>query len=334
MCTGMALTRQAGFYFGRNMDIDRSFGERVVITPRNYPLSFKEEPASRAGHAVIGMGSVVDGYPLYADAVNEKGLCVSSQNFPGYAHYAAGPAQGRVNLSAYELISWVLSRYASVDEAYGDLLRLNLLAIPFKEGLPVTPMHWLVSDRERSVVVEQTVEGLSVLGNPVGVMTNNPPFGWHLTNLRQYLGVRPEQPENVTWGDLELRPLGEGQGAFGLPGDFSPVSRFVKAAFLRNHATFGDTEEEIVTQFFHVLDAVAMVRGSVALPGGWLDETTYSSCVSVEKGIYYYKTYGNSQISAVSLHHENLDGRDLIVHELRGGQSVFFQNGAQEPVPA
>ncbi|MFC6593011.1 choloylglycine hydrolase [Deinococcus lacus] len=323
MCTGLVVTQESGFFFGRNMDIERSFGERVVITPRRFPLTFKAEAPRHEGYATIGVGSVVDDYPLYAEAANEKGLCAAGLNFPGYAHYANGPREGACNVAAYELISWILSRYASVDEAYPDLQRLNILDMPFKAGLPVPPLHWLVADRKRAVVIESTAEGLRVYDNPVGVLTNNPTFDWQLTNLRQFMGLTPQQPADTNWGDLSLTPLGQGQGMFGMPGDFAPPSRFVKAAFLRNCAAYGDSEAETISQFFHVLDAVAMVRGSVQLPNGDLDLTTYSSCIAVDRGVYFYKTAGNNQISAVDLHAEPLDTDRLLVHELRREQSIY-----------
>lgn len=323
MCTGLTITTPAGFFFGRNMDIDRPFGERVIIVPRRYACGFLHEPRREAGYALIGMGSVVDNLPLYAEAANEKGLCAAGLNFPGFAQYAKAPLDGHFNVSAPELITWLLTHYASVAEARADLARLNLLGEPVRPGLPVPPLHWLLADRHESLVIESTADGLRVQSNPVGVLTNSPTFDWHLTNLRQYMGLRAEQPAPANWGDLALRPLGEGVGGVGLPGDASPPSRFVRAAFLRNSAAFGESEAEAISQFFHVLDAVAMVRGNVALPNGNLDLTTYASCIAVDRGAYFYKTAGNSQLNVVNLHEEELDGTELIVHELRGEQSVY-----------
>ncbi|OLV20098.1 Choloylglycine hydrolase [Deinococcus marmoris] len=307
------------------MDIERSFGEQVVITPRGYPLTFKREAAQTVKYAMIGMGSVAQDYPLYAEAVNERGLGVAGTYFPGFAKYATEEKEGHFNVAAYELIPWILSRYATVDEAYDDLTRLNLMALSLMDGLPVAELHWLVSDRKRSVVIEFTEAGLQLTEDPIGLLTNNPSAAWHLMNLRTYLGVTAEQPEETSWDGLPLTALGQGQGAYGLPGDASPPSRFVKAAFLKAHAAGAETEAERVSQFFHILDGVAMVRGTVALPNGGMDSTTYSSCMSIDEGLFYYKTYGNSRITAVDLNGEDLDGEKLIVYPLNQQQDILRQ---------
>ncbi|CAM3694873.1 hypothetical protein DEFR109230_08735 [Deinococcus frigens] len=188
----MAWVSNNRFYFGRNMDIERSFGEGVVIVPRRYTLTFKKEPAQQVKYAMIGIGSVAKEYPLYAEAVNERGLGVAATYFPGLAQYAAEEKDGHFNVASHELIPWILARYATVDEAYDDLTRLNLMGLPFMDGLPVTEQHWLVSDRHRSVVIEFTEGGL------------------HLTNLRTYLGVTAGQPQATSWDNLPLTALGQG----------------------------------------------------------------------------------------------------------------------------
>lgn len=321
MCTSIAMTGNE-FYFGRNLDLEYSFGEKVFVTPRNYPIARKTGDPLEHHYAMIGMAGGAEDYPLYAEAANEKGLCMAGLNFPGNARYAAQAESGRENLTPYELILWVLGTCASVDEAKRLLENTRLTAIPFREGLPVAPLHWHIADREQSIVVESCADGLHVYDNPAGVLTNNPPFPYHLTNLRCYLNLTAKSPENRFGGGLGLEPFGQGMGAIGLPGDFSPSSRFVKASFLRENSA-GDLTP---AQFFHILDAVAMVRGAVVTPEGRCDITAYSCCIDADHGIYYYKTYENNQIAAVDLFREDLDGRELKRYELIRDQQIRWVN--------
>lgn len=121
-------------------------------------------------------------------------------------------------------------------------------------------------------------------------------------------------------------PFGQGAGSIGLPGDSSPTSRFVQAAFLRAHAKKTASEEEDITQMFHMLDRVKMVEGTVILPNERLDLTTYSSVMALDSKTYYYKTYANNQLQAIRLQGENLDSSDLITYELIQDQAIRFLN--------
>jgi len=167
---------------------------------------------------------------------------------------------------------------------------------------------------------------LHIHDNPVGVMTNNPPFDFHLTNLNQYLSLTSGYPGNRMSGALMLKPFGVGLGAFGLPGDFSSQSRFVKAAFVKCNSPVSGNAEHNLVQFFRMLDSVAMPLGSVALENGTLDKTIYTCCFDAEKGVYYYKTYENSMIYAVDMHLENLDSDRLIAYPMENRLHIVMQN--------
>lgn len=328
MCTSIAMTQQH-FYFGRNLDLEYSFGEEVVLTPRQYVFRYRKEEAAAAGYAMIGMANVVEDYPLYAEAVNEKGLGMAGLNFPGNAFYFPEPQEQGHNVTPYELIPWVLSSCSTVDEAEALLRNTRLVAIPFNEKLPLAPLHWHIADRNRSLVLEPMADGIRLFDDPVNVLTNNPTFDFQLMNLNQYLNLTPGYPENRFQKALSLKPFGQGLGAFGLPGDYSPVSRFVKAAFLRANAPEAESPEASVTQFFHMLDAVAMVKGSVVTPEGRMDMTTYSCCVDADAGVYYYKTYGNNQITGVDMHREDLESGSLFLFPLVEGQQFRWQQDSK-----
>jgi len=325
MCTSIALNDN-GFYFGRNLDLECGFGEKAVITPRKYPFEFRKAGKMDSHYAMIGMAAVQGGYPLYAEAMNEKGLCIAGLNFPGNAYYPENEEAGKTGVSPFELPAWVLGQCASVKEARTLLENTQLVHINFSDRLPLSPLHWHIADKEESIVLESMRSGMHIYDNPVGVMTNNPPFDFHMINLNQYLNLTSSYPENRFSGKADLKPFGVGLGAFGLPGDYSPASRFVKAAFLRLNSVSDGSGAADIARFFHLLDAVAMPDGIVQTPDGEYEVTRYSCCADAERGVFYYKTYGNSCLTAVDMHRENLNGDQLIQYELRREQRIEFQN--------
>lgn len=324
MCTAVSW-QNGGHWFGRNLDLEYSYEEQVVVTPRNFFLPFRAASALPRHYALIGVAYVREGYPLYYDGANEKGLCMAGLNFPGYAVYRPYRS-GQENIAPFELIPWVLGRCATVGQARELLGRTHLLHHAFSSELPLTPLHWLLADAEESLVLEWLEDGLHLHENPVGILTNAPPFDHQMSHLRQYLALSPEEPE----GRDGLIPLSRGTGAVGLPGDLSSQSRFVRAAFTKLNSVAGSGEEDCVSQFFHILGSVAQTRGCVRLEGGKLERTVYSSCISADRGIYYYTTYENSRVTAVDMHREDLEGRELVGYPLRRGWSVQWER--EEPL--
>ena len=324
MCTA-ATYQTKDFYFGRTLDLNASYGEEVTVTPRNFPLHFRHMGVLEHHHAIIGMALVADGYPLYFDAVNEKGLAMAGLNFVGYAHYNR-PESGRNNIATFELIPWLLGKCASVAEAREALGQLNITTDPFSANFPPSQLHWMLADRREAITVEAVREGLRIYDNPAGVLTNNPPFDRQLFRLNDYMGLSPREPENRFAPALDLKVYSHGMGAMGLPGDLSSPSRFVRAAFTRLNACSGSSEEESVSQFFHILGTVEHSRGCSLWDKDTWEITLYTCCCNADKGIYYYTTYENRQISAVHLHRENLESRELVRYPLITGQQIRHQN--------
>ena len=326
MCTAVTY-KTKDHYFGRNLDLEYSYKETITITPRNYVFDFRRMGKLESHFAMIGMAYVADGYPLYYDAANEKGLSIAGLNFPGNADYKPY-CDGKDNVTPFELIPWILSQCATVSEAERQLSRINLLKENFCDELPLSPLHWIISDKERSITLESVKSGVSIYENPVGVLTNNPTFDYHLFNLNNYMSLTKGEPKNTFAGekDLALKTYSRGMGAMGLPGDASSMSRFVKAAFVKMNACSGESEAESVSQFFHILKSVEMQRGCVLLENGLYEITIYSSCCNTDRGIYYYTTYDNSRIHAVDMHRENLQGSELILYPLKKDQEIAYQN--------
>lgn len=324
MCTAISMTA-GDHYFGRNLDLEYSYKESIVVTPRGFPLALRRMPALSTHLAMIGVATIAEGYPLYYDATNETGLSIAALNFPGYAHYTP-PSDRQDNIAPWELIPWLLAQCSCVSQARALLSRINLCALPFSDALPLSPLHFMISDKHESIVVEPMKDGLRIHDNPVHVLTNNPPFDYHLLNLSGYMQLSNQPPENRLDPSLDLAPYSRGMGAMGLPGDLSSASRFVRAAFMRANSLCGDSPDECVTQFFHILGSVAHVRGSVMVDGK-PEITVYSSCCDTARGVYHYTTYENSQITAIDMHREDLGGSKLICYPLIREQQIRSQNG-------
>lgn len=324
MCTA-ATYHTHDFYFGRTLDYELSYGEEITVMPRNYPFRFRTGELLEQHYAMIGMAHVADGYPLYYDAVNEKGLGMAGLNFVGNAVYHK-PVPGRNNVDTFEFIPWILSRCATVEQARMQLERLNLTDGSFSAALPAAMLHWIIADKNGAIVVESVKAGLRVYDNPTGVLTNNPPFDEQMFNLNNYMSLSPRQPRNNFSCQLELSSYSRGMGALGLPGDLSSQSRFVRAAFVRLNSVCGDSEEDGVSQFFHILNSVDQQRGCCELDPGVYEYTIYTSCCNADRGIYYYTTYDNHQITAVDMHRTNLDGAALTRYPMLTGEQIRFQN--------
>lgn len=324
MCTA-ATYKTKDFYFGRTLDYEFSYGDEVTIVPRNYVFHFRNMGAMESHYAMIGMACVAENYPLYYDAVNEKGLGMAGLNFVGNARYR-DIEKGKDNVATFEFIPWILSQCGNVKEAKELLCRINLTGISFSESLPPTQLHWIISDRESSIVVESIEEGLKVYDNPVGVLTNNPPFDEQMFQLNNYMQLSPKAPKNCFSDKLDLHAYSRGMGALGLPGDLSSQSRFVRVSFVKMNSLSGDSEEESVSQFFHILGSVDQQRGCCEVGDGKYEITIYTSCCNADKGIYYYTSYENHQITAVDMHREELSGSGLIRYPLIKGEQIKRQN--------
>ncbi len=318
MCTAISYHGRQHF-FGRNLDLEYHFSEQVVVTPRNFPFCFRNGTSLTKHYAMIGMATVSDGYPLYYEGTNECGLSIAGLNFPGNAAYKPEHPT-LVNVAPFELIPWILCQCANVQEALQQLDRCSIWELPFNREFPLSPLHWLLADKDKSVVVEPMSDGLRIYDNPLGVLTNNPPFPYHMQHLADFLNLTVGQTHT------EFQPNGvalysSGMGAIGLPGDFSSASRFVRVAFVKEHSMcLGDE----ISQYFHILSSVAMPCGSV-LVNGKPEITRYSCCCDTENGIYYYKTYDNSRVTGIHMRSCPLDSSQILRFDLRHSLDILYE---------
>ncbi len=323
MCTAISYL-SGSHYFGRNLDLEYHYNESVTVTPRNFPFVFRKMPRNDSHYAMIGVATVADGYPLYYDATNEYGLSMAGLNFPENAVYYEFNSD-KDNITPFEFIPWVLGQCKTVMQSRELISRMNLVNISFSDAYPLSPLHWMIADKDESIVIEPTHTGITVYDDPVGVLTNNPPFDFHMYHLSNYLNLTHEEPVNRFANKIDLAPYSRGMGAFGLPGDLSSSSRFIKAAFTKLNSVSDGTIFDDLSQFFHVLGSVAQQRGCVKVNDKF-EKTVYSSCCDTKKGVYYYTTYENSQITAVDMHQEDLDATELKSYALITQQQIYHQN--------
>ena len=324
MCTCLDL-KARDYYFGRNLDLEYNFNEEVVITPRKYSYKLKNGKDVSNKYAMIGMATVCDNYPLYADAANEKGLCMAGLMFPQNAFYPA-PQKDSNNIASYELILWILGNFKSVDEVKKITKDLVITNEVLNNKMPSSELHWIISDKDKSIVLEEMKDGLHVYDNKYGILTNNPPFPYHELNVINYINISPRYPSNRFSDKLCLTPFAQSFGSIGLPGDLTPQSRFVRTAFNKFNARISNNNLENVAQFFHILDNVAFIDGTTITKENKYDKTMYSSCINVTNGIYYYKTYNNNQITAVKMTDSEKNKKSLSIYPLIIDEQINYIN--------
>ncbi len=322
MCTAIKYKNN---YFGRNLDYEFSYGERITITPRLYPIKFKNIEVLKSHYAIIGMAHIASDYPLYYEAANEMGLAMAGLNFVGNASFYEYD-NNKNNVCGFELILYILGLAKNVSEAISLINGLNLVGTPFSNSYPNASLHYLISDKNMSITLEFESDGMHIYNNYINVLTNNPPFLYQVANLNNYLNLTPDEPTNRFSSAIDFKKYSRGMGAIGLPGDLSSESRFVRAAFYTANSKSFDDELSNVNQFFHILDSVSQIRGGCHLGEEKYEITIYSSCINLNEGIYYYKTYNDFSINKVSLFNENLDTFKLISYEMLNKMKINEQN--------
>ncbi len=305
MCTAVSFTGNHHL-FGRTLDLEHHYDETVTITPRHYPITTRHAGRLDKHYAIIGIATVMNDCPLYYDAANETGLCMAGLNFPRCACYHP-VRDGAVNIASFELIPWILGQCQSVDEAVKLLMQMNITDTGFSADMQATALHWMLADRNRCVVIEPLADCLSVVENPVRVMTNSPTLDKHLFNLNNHMGIGTEPSANRFASSIGMSEYSRGMGGIGLPGDMSSSSRFVRAAFTLHNSVCGQSRQEQVVQFFRILGSVFQPRGCVKAGDGYV-MSIYTSCCDADEGIYYFSTYENPSVYCVDMHHTDLDG--------------------------
>lgn len=316
MCTAINETR-GRHIFGRTLDLECSLGECVAITPRRLPLRFRHLREMREHYALIGTAHVEDGVPLYYDAANEAGLCAAALNFPRLAVYHRPSGEGR-SLASFEVIPAVLARSKSVEEAKRFLSTARITGEPHSERLSASPLHWIFADRSSAITVEQGEGGLKIHDNPYGVLSNSPDFASQVYNLERYL--------HIISGEDRAEMHSKGLGNFGIPGDASSGSRFVRAVFAKEVTTAETERIAAISRHFHLLSYVSQTSGMTRASDGRAVRTVYTSAFDTEALEYCFTTYEDRRIRSVRLDSSLADSEILLCYPMRSGEDILHLN--------
>lgn len=330
MCTGLSLKNGSSHYFGRNLDLEIDYPVSVVITPRHYEFKLRHLPALSEHYAMIGMGMVESGYPLYFESINEKGLGMAGLAFWTSCKYFP-VEEGKTNVASFEMIPYILGQCSTTAQARELLKTINITDEGFSAQYAPSPLHWLISDENESIVVESTAaHGLQVYDNPYDVLTNEPEFPFHTNNLMFYCNVS-NQIRN--FDSTRFAPdfpgfikFGAGMGSAGLPGGLDSISRFVRIAFGRLNSVCPDTEEKNISQFFHLLGSVSQTMGSDQVRKGDYEVTQYTCGANTKTLRFYYTTYFNPSLCAVDLLKEDLNAGSVQAIPVIRDLQVTVQN--------
>ncbi|NPC94661.1 choloylglycine hydrolase family protein [Bacillus sp. WMMC1349] len=324
MCTSMTLTTASEEHLlARTMDFSFQLNGQVLLQPRHYQWESEVDgKVHESSYAFIGMGRKLQN-TLFADGVNEKGLACAALYFPGYAVYEKTLKEHHDHIAPHEFVTWALSMCCDIKDVKKAVDSISIVEKEVELLKTLTPLHWILSDRTgQSIVIEPTAAGIQIYDNPVGVLTNSPEFPWHLTNLRNYIGLRPEQHHTKTLGELKLSAFGQGSGSAGLPGDFTPPSRFVRTTYLKEHIKPVSGERNGVSAAFHILANMNIPKGIVITDQGEDDYTQYTAAMCNETCSYYYHLYQNRQIQKVCLYDEDLDASEIKLFSARHEEAV------------
>lgn len=330
-CTGIQIKPQDGSVIvARTLEFAADLKSNVIVMPRGLE-SVATAPGDKRGrcwksqYAVLGANGF--GLPAIVDGLNEKGLAAAIFYFPGYAQYQdVATADAANTVAPWELPVFLLANCRNVDEAVRAAHDIRVGNVFQKAMQQVPPCHYIIHDTQgRCAVLEYVAGQLRVHDNPLGVITNSPTFDWHLTNLCNYINLTVNSVPPVKIDGLAFRGLGQGTGMLGLPGDFTPPSRFVRAVAFSQSALPVATANEGVLQAFHLLNQFDIPKGAArsTIQGHReSDYTLWTSVSDLTNRRYYFRTFENSRIRMVDLNKMNLDAKKVTTIPMTGPEVI------------
>ncbi|KEH84611.1 linear amide C-N hydrolase [Clostridium novyi] len=303
-------------------------GNKIVVIPKNYTINLEVNDTNniaKTKYSYVGMGILEVGTPILSEGINEKGLMGALLYYPEFAYYNKEKSPNAININPAFFVTYILGECANLNELLIKIKDINLTNELIKgEAMPV---HYMFSDASgEAIIIEPDKGGISIHRNSIGVLTNSPNYSWQKQNLRNYLGTSNEArpPQNVV--NYEISEFGEGSGALGLPGDYTPVSRFVRLAFIKQFAVKGKNELDGITKMFHNFSSVDVPDGIIKEKNeSSYERTLCISCMCSESLTYYFKLSSNSRICAVNLEHEK-NNTDIKYINLPTKQDILFLN--------
>ncbi|MCX5863309.1 MAG: choloylglycine hydrolase family protein [Deltaproteobacteria bacterium] len=332
-CTGIMLrTADGGIVHGRTLEFGIPIDTSIVVVPRGYEFVGKAPggPGLKYKAKYAAVGSIAFDYLAIADGMNEKGLAIGAFYLPTFAKYTEITDVNRSKaLSPLDFTNWVLSQFATVGEVRAAIERGEAVIAPTVLegwGTEAPPLHYAVYDSNGACLVVEPVDGkLKIYDNPIGTLTNSPTFDWHLTNLRNYLALSPINVPQVDIDGVKLQQLGQGDGMLGLPGDYTPPSRFVRASFFSAAAIPSPNVDLGVQQIFHILNNFDIPLGSSRQKDGKVFHSDFTQATTARdpKNLcYYYRTYDDQTIRMVDLNKFDLDAKEVKKLNTKGSQPI------------
>ncbi|MGA2761338.1 MAG: choloylglycine hydrolase family protein [Candidatus Cybelea sp.] len=310
-CTGIRLTAKDGaVVVARTLEFGADLQSKVLVYPAGTPVT-GSLPNSAAGisfttkYGIVGANAF--GLPIVVDGLNDQGLYVGEFFFPGSAGYTdVTPENASRAMAGYQYAMWILGNFSSVADVRSAYDRVVLAPTVLPQLGMAPPVHFRVTDKTgASVVIEPIAGKLVIYDDPLGVITNSPTFDWHMTNLRNYVGLSAENRASMTLpGGTTLNSFGQGSGFYGIPGDFTPPSRFVRAVAYEVAAAQPATASDAVQQVFHILNNFDIPVGAVRdeVNGKTIDEwTLWTSAADLTNLQFYFRTFNDQSLRGVDV---------------------------------
>jgi choloylglycine hydrolase len=333
-CTGIMLkTADGSVVHGRTVEFGLFIETQIVMVPRNFAFTGQTPlgPGKRWSSKYATVGAIAFGNLAILDGLNERGLAVGAFYFPTFAEYTpTTPANQSVSMSMSDFPNWLLTSFASVAEVRAAVAAGEVAVAPtVLEGWPPEPQpfHYVVYDKSGASIAIEPVGGKLVIhDNPLGVMTNSPSFDWHMTNLRNYVALNPRNVPPVKIEGQTFKQLGQGSGMLGLPGDFTPPARFVRAAVFSATAIPEKTAQRGIFQVFHILNNFDIPVGAAREVSGGVVHSDYTMLTTARDPQalrYYWKSYDDQTIRSVDMTKLDLDAKQVLKITTAGEQPVL-----------
>ncbi|CAM4245964.1 choloylglycine hydrolase family protein [Erysipelothrix inopinata] len=312
MCTNITLKSSDNtVLMARTMDFSFALDPEMMVYPRNFKLNFAFNEPLEHHYAFLGLSKNIGVFAL-ADGINEHGLTAAALYFEGYATYESTVVEGK-SIAPNDIVMWMLAKCKTVEDVKEVFQTHHLVELKLEFLGMIPPLHWVFQDIEgNSIIVEPLEDGIKIYENKLGVLTNSPDYGWHKTNVRSYIGLDPAQVEPRTIYGENFKAFGQGSGTFGLPGDLTPPSRFVKALYSKLSTKKAANEAELVVAASHILNNVDIPKGSVVTQRKTIDYTQYTAYMISNTQTYYYRLYDSLNTEVVNLNDFDLDGNEII----------------------
>ena len=337
-CTGIQLqTKDGAFVSGRTLEFGIFLETSVIVVPRGYAFTGQTTlgDGKKWTAKYASTGIIIADNEVILDGINEMGLSVGNFYFPGYAEYSVTtPENLSISMSSSDITQWMVSQFSTVDEVRAAIENNEVAISPvLTPGFPpqVQPFHFVVYDKMgKSLVIEPLDGKLKIFDNPLGAMVNSPPFDWHMINLRNYISLNPNNVAPVHLSAETFAPLGQGSGMHGLPGDFTPPSRFVRAVVFSATAIPEESAEKGIFQVFHILnnfDIPVGVARSVEDGKIYSDYTMLTTARDSQNLRFYFHTYADQTLRRIDLKSFDLDAKSIKRLSTKSDQPVVDISG-------